>query len=224
MVSTAFLLIAARHRYGEYARINRVAVQRLRSSTKHCLNSGVLPAKTPQKKRADERTRTADLPSLRVIIHTLQGFAGTCKFRINKRLSLLRFAACCAVLRSRWYQSGIRIALPSARTDGGLKNRKYGLSRLCHLRKGVNIEEQARVPQNPQIRRSLGRAANLALSVHDLGGEVASVEVGHEAADLVALYLQDAHTVVGDGVAVRGALRHPLERGPLLGDEDVTEG
>jgi hypothetical protein len=57
---------------------------------------------------ADERTRTADLISLRVITQALQGCAGDCKCRISKRLSLLRVAACCTVLRSRWYQIGIR--------------------------------------------------------------------------------------------------------------------
>jgi hypothetical protein len=60
------------------------------------------------KKRADERTRTADLTSLRVIIQALQGFAGVCKRRISKPFSLLRLAACCTVLRSRWYQSGVK--------------------------------------------------------------------------------------------------------------------
>ena len=51
--------------------------------------------------RADERTRTADPISLRVIGHALQGFAGVCKLRISKRFPLLRLAACCTVLRSR---------------------------------------------------------------------------------------------------------------------------
>src|SRR5215208_2688948 len=61
-----------------------------------------------QIKRADERTRTAYPCSLRVIGHVLQGVARDCKCRIFRRLSLLRVAACCTVLRSRWYQSGIR--------------------------------------------------------------------------------------------------------------------
>jgi hypothetical protein len=34
--------------------------------------------------------------------------------RISKGLSLLRVAACCTVLRSRWYQSGIKFAPTSA--------------------------------------------------------------------------------------------------------------
>src|SRR5215203_7135127 len=69
----------------------------------------------------------------------------------------------------------------------------------------------------------LGRAANLTLSVHDLGCEVTGVEVGHEAAYLAALYLQDAHAVVGDSVAVGGGLRGPLQRRPLLCGEHVSE-
>ena len=58
--------------------------------------------------RADERTRTADLISLRVIHQALQGFARACKCRIFRRLSLLWVSECCTVLRSRWCQSGIR--------------------------------------------------------------------------------------------------------------------
>ena len=58
--------------------------------------------------RADERTRTADPNSLRVIIQALQGFAQGCKSPIDKPVSLLCFASCCTVLRSRWYQSGIK--------------------------------------------------------------------------------------------------------------------
>jgi hypothetical protein len=74
---------------------------------------------------------------------------------ITRLIPLLRVAISCTVLRSRWYQSGIKIAPPSACTDRGLKNRGYGQSRRCHLRKRVNIEEQERVPQNPRIRRSV---------------------------------------------------------------------
>src|SRR5215217_3870144 len=69
----------------------------------------------------------------------------------------------------------------------------------------------------------LGRAANLTLSVHDLGGEVSGVEVGHEASYLAALYLEDAHPSVGDTVAVGGALGGPLQRRPLLCGENVSE-
>src|ERR687895_522414 len=60
------------------------------------------------KQRADERTRTADLTSLRLIGQVLQGCAGGCKCRIFRGVSFLYLAACCTVLRSRWYQSGIK--------------------------------------------------------------------------------------------------------------------
>jgi hypothetical protein len=60
------------------------------------------------KGRADERTRTADLISLRVISQALQRLAGVCKSRIDRLISFLCLALCCTVLRSRWYQSGIK--------------------------------------------------------------------------------------------------------------------
>ena len=66
------------------------------------------------KKRVDERTRTADPPSLRVIIQALQGCAGDCKCRIFRGVSFPCLALCCTVLRSRWYQSGINVSLLSA--------------------------------------------------------------------------------------------------------------
>jgi hypothetical protein len=50
----------------------------------------------------------------RVIGQALQRVAQSCKYRISKRLSLLRLVLLCTVLRSRWYQSGIDIALSSA--------------------------------------------------------------------------------------------------------------
>jgi hypothetical protein len=59
-------------------------------------------------RRADERTRTADLISLRVITQALQGFAEDCKSRIFRGVSFPCLAECCTVLRSRWYQSGIK--------------------------------------------------------------------------------------------------------------------
>src|SRR5215204_215613 len=46
--------------------------------------------------------------SLRVIGQALQGCAGGCKCRIFRGVSFPCLAACCTVLRSRWYQSGIR--------------------------------------------------------------------------------------------------------------------
>jgi hypothetical protein len=63
------------------------------------------------KQRADERTRTADLTSLRVISQALQGFAQECKSCISKGVSFLCLAACGTVLRSRWCQSGVKIIL-----------------------------------------------------------------------------------------------------------------
>ena len=54
--------------------------------------------------------------SLRVITQALQGFAQGCKSRISRRLSLLRVAACCTVLRSRWYQSGINKGTAASRS------------------------------------------------------------------------------------------------------------
>jgi hypothetical protein len=40
----------------------------------------------------------------------LQQIAEVCEFSIAKPFSLLPLAACCRVLRSRWCQSGVRIA------------------------------------------------------------------------------------------------------------------
>jgi hypothetical protein len=63
------------------------------------------------KRRAYERTRIADLISLRVIGQALQECAGACKSRISKPVSFLCFVLCCTVLRSRWYQNGIKRSL-----------------------------------------------------------------------------------------------------------------
>jgi hypothetical protein len=62
----------------------------------------------------DERTRTADLCSLRVITQALQGFAQPCKSRISKRVFFPCLPACCTVLRSRWYQNGINRGIASS--------------------------------------------------------------------------------------------------------------
>jgi hypothetical protein len=51
-------------------------------------------------KRADERTRTADLTSLRVCGHWLLSVAGICKFRIGKGFSVPCVAHYCRVLRA----------------------------------------------------------------------------------------------------------------------------
>ena len=50
-------------------------------------------------KRADERTRTADLTSLRVCGQWLLSVAQTCNSRINKRFFFPSFARYCRVLR-----------------------------------------------------------------------------------------------------------------------------
>jgi hypothetical protein len=58
--------------------------------------------------RADERTRTADLLSLIVVMRALQGFAQSCESAISKQVSFSCLASCCTVLRSRWCQSGVK--------------------------------------------------------------------------------------------------------------------
>jgi hypothetical protein len=63
-----------------------------------------------ESRRAD--SNRLPLLQLRVIIQALQGFAGACKCPISKRFSLLRFATCCTVLRSRWCQSGVKRRSP----------------------------------------------------------------------------------------------------------------
>ena len=69
-----------------------------------CLRTAYLS----RSKRAEERTRTADLKPLRVIGRVLQGFAQTCNSRIDKPISFLCLALCCTVLRPRWCQSGVK--------------------------------------------------------------------------------------------------------------------
>jgi len=50
-----------------------------------------------REQRTDERTRTADLISLRVIGQGLQGIAQPCKSLISKGFSLHGLALCCTV-------------------------------------------------------------------------------------------------------------------------------
>ena len=73
-----------------------------------------LSCKSGEKESRRADLRTADLLQLRVISQALQGFAGGCKTRISRGVSFPCLAACCTVLRSRWYQSGIKrgIAVP----------------------------------------------------------------------------------------------------------------
>jgi hypothetical protein len=70
--------------------------------------------------------------SLRVIGHALQGFAGGCKCRIPKPGSFLRLAFYCTVLRSRWYQSGIK---PCEKLWSGVEiARPYALGRHSYCK------------------------------------------------------------------------------------------
>src|SRR5688572_29849856 len=71
-------------------------------------------------RKADERTRTAYSCSLRVITQELQECAGDCKCRIFRGVSFPCLAACCTVLRSRWYQIGIRTSDSYRRTAGSM--------------------------------------------------------------------------------------------------------
>jgi hypothetical protein len=65
----------------------------------------------------------------------------------------------CGVLRVAPYcvPDGIRVVSISPFLqhceDWETEDRKYGLSHLCRLCKRANIEEKARLPQNPRIRR-----------------------------------------------------------------------
>ena len=70
------------------------------------LRHASVPAAEPHFERAD--SNRLPLLQLRVIIHTLQGFAQGCKCRISKPYSFLRLAVRCTVLRSRWCQSGVK--------------------------------------------------------------------------------------------------------------------
>ena len=54
--------------------------------------------------------------SLRVIGHALQGFAQGCISPISRQVFLLGVAECSTVLRSRWYQTGIKSTRISCRS------------------------------------------------------------------------------------------------------------
>ena len=89
-------------------------------SARYCQVAVNQPASDPRTRRSStfflqirkKREPTSGLEplpcSLRVSGHALRGFARSCKSRISKRVSFLCLAPCCTVLRSRWYQSGIR--------------------------------------------------------------------------------------------------------------------
>ena len=107
--------------------VNRVAVNRSRQELRAFELLHVLPANR-KKKRADERTRTADLTSLGVIIRALQVFARACNSRISRRFSLLQLAPCCTVLRSRWCQE---VQLPSLTLQAQVDRNLLMIFRLC---------------------------------------------------------------------------------------------
>src|SRR5829696_3543436 len=81
-----------------HPRIIWVAVQRLRPHTGTLICHCVLPA-NQHKKRADERTRTADLISLRVCGQWLLSVAGVCNSRMDKGFSVPCLAHYCRALR-----------------------------------------------------------------------------------------------------------------------------
>ena len=64
------------------------------------LRYGENPAYLSRIRRADERTRTADLPSLRVRGQWLLSVAGVCKSRLGKGFSVPWLACNCRVLRA----------------------------------------------------------------------------------------------------------------------------
>jgi hypothetical protein len=64
--------------------------------------------KSQQKESRRADSNRLPLLQLRVITQALQGCAGDCKCRIFRGISFPCLAACCTVLRSRWYQSGIK--------------------------------------------------------------------------------------------------------------------
>jgi hypothetical protein len=79
----------------------------------HLANLSRSPHATSRRGKSKIESRRADsnrlpLLQLRVIIQALQGVARDCKCRISKPIPLLYLAECCTVLRSRWYQNGIR--------------------------------------------------------------------------------------------------------------------
>ena len=106
------------------------------------------------KKRADERTRTADLISLRVIGHVLHGCAGSCKSRIFRGVSFLRVALCCTALRSQWCQSGVN-------RGGGLYLAATVIPEALELRASYSNVTDAQ-PSDPGIGRHSPEAKRVA--------------------------------------------------------------
>jgi hypothetical protein len=88
--------------------------------------------------------------SLRVITQALQGLAQGCKSCIDKPTSFLSFALCCTVLRSRWYQSGIKTSVSYSLTAGPMRQAPtFGATIRRHLFLGV--AECCRIGLDKQI-------------------------------------------------------------------------
>jgi hypothetical protein len=105
--------IDARYRHASIrprAPLQRVEVNRVRPWRRCPYAFRSFPCKSTQNNEPTSGLEPLTC-SLRVIIHALQGVAHSCESRISKPLSLLRFARCCTVLRSRWCQSGVNIVL-----------------------------------------------------------------------------------------------------------------
>jgi hypothetical protein len=76
--------------------------------------------------------------SLRVCGQWLLSVARVCKSRISKPLSLLLLALCCTVLRSRWYQSGIKTSVSYSLTAGPMRQAPtFGATIRRHVFLGV---------------------------------------------------------------------------------------
>ena len=102
--------------------------------------------------------------SLRVIHHVLQGLAWGCKSRIFRALCLPCLAAWCTVLRSRWYQSGIKRGTAASRS----------CSRVAHTRRTSNASQGTpayNLPRTATLTRRRPWAVSL---LSTLGGAMAS--------------------------------------------------
>ena len=144
-----------------------------------------------------------------------RGLHEGCKCRISRGVS---FALGCCVLHriafpvvSEWYQNCPSFGFYGR---GPEESKIRSVASLSPMRVG-KYRGAGKGSAEPQSVGLSGRAAPLIPSVHDLGSEVAGVEVGHEATNLAAFFLQNAHAVVGTTQGrVRTALTRPLQRRP----------
>jgi hypothetical protein len=100
--------------------------------------------------------------SLRVMTQALQRFARACKTRISRRLSLLRVAACCTVLRSRWCQNGVNITLVSRQRLPRISStsffaRQPRTTASCHR----SLSPHRRVPLQQVVQASRERSVSV---------------------------------------------------------------